>query len=141
MLVGEIPCDDQRLSAVQILVRRLKEGLPDVRTEAPDVSGRTAQVIRWMTKRDREHRYPSPALVVRDIDLIQAGRDPLGPSDGALPDGETPNTPATRVMPTAATSTSRTRLPSSWVLGCVLLGLATLAAGAAFAAFFLYWEA
>jgi hypothetical protein len=80
MLAGSVPFEDEdMLPALELMTKHIEEDLPDVRLARPSVSDATAQVVRGMTARKREERYPNPQTLVRDLELALAGKLPLGP--------------------------------------------------------------
>ena len=80
MLAGSVPFEDEEeLPALELMTRHIEEDVPDVRLERPGVSDATAQVVKWMTARAKEERYPDPHTLARDVDLVLAGQLPLGP--------------------------------------------------------------
>jgi serine/threonine protein kinase len=78
MLTGFLPLDDASISTAALIGRHVKEDVPDVRLYRP-VSDGTAQIVRGLSARKREERYPSPAAAVHDIERVQRGELPLGP--------------------------------------------------------------
>lgn len=86
MLTGVVPfSDDLDAKPMDVLLRHLEEDLPDPRLYRPDLSDGCAQIVRGLTARERERRYPTPLHVVRDIDLCLAGQQPLGAGAAELP--------------------------------------------------------
>ncbi len=86
MLTGMLPFSDREGEAtLELVVRHIEEDLPDPRIYAHAVSDGAAQIVRGMAARDRDKRYSSPLMVVRDIDLILRGGQPLSASDSVIP--------------------------------------------------------
>jgi serine/threonine protein kinase len=87
MLTGRTPyleTREENSTVIHVLSRRLTEELPSVKDLEGDVSEGTAKLVGGMTARKRESRYRSANDLVRDIDRILTGKQPLGP-DGVEP--------------------------------------------------------
>ncbi|MEZ6187692.1 MAG: serine/threonine-protein kinase [Planctomycetota bacterium] len=83
MLTGLIPFvgpDEKRPSVIEALTRRLSEELPDVRSVAPEVSERTAALLKGMVARRRQERYRTAAQVRENVARILAGEGVAEPS-------------------------------------------------------------
>lgn len=77
MLAAELPfCGD---SLVELLRSHLEEDCPDPREKNPEVGRETSKLLAFMAHRDRGQRYRSSGPLVRDIDLILAGKSIIGP--------------------------------------------------------------
>jgi serine/threonine protein kinase len=160
MLTGLVPfSDDDDAAPMDVIIRHLEEDLPDPRLYAHTVSDGAAQIVRGMTARDRASRYGSPAHVVRDIDLVLEGSQPLSSSDASLPQPLTAmveelRSSASRAIPPTVEAPApsapqpappRTTAPSSGGsrAGWIVLGLLTLVAfgtlGAWAALWIRYW--
>jgi serine/threonine protein kinase len=113
-LTGTVPFDEEdELPALELMTRHIEEDVPDVRIERPTIGDATAQVVRHMTARRKEDRYPSPAELVRDIELVLAGRLPLGPREVAAPIGPvTPTGPSGPAFDASSSSATTAALPS-----------------------------
>ncbi|MCO5170772.1 MAG: serine/threonine protein kinase [Planctomycetes bacterium] len=95
MLTGQVPFEEEdELPAIELMTRHIEEDVPDVRVVRPELSDAVAQVVKGMCARDVAQRYPDPQTLVRDLDLVLAGRLPLGPRVPASRSAEAPALPA-----------------------------------------------
>ncbi|MBX3472303.1 MAG: protein kinase [Planctomycetes bacterium] len=115
MLTGQVPFEDEdELPAIELMTKHIEEDVPDVRVVRPELSDGVAQVVKGMAARAREDRYPDPQALVRDIDLVLAGRLPLGPRGAERSSAEAPPLPASgsgRRKPLPAPPTPPTPTP------------------------------
>jgi eukaryotic-like serine/threonine-protein kinase len=70
LVTGRVPFTGKSQGA--ILVRHILEDVPDPRTVAPDVTEGTAAIVKRLTRKKREDRYPTPRDLVADIDRTLA---------------------------------------------------------------------
>ena len=83
MLTGLLPFvakDEKRPSVIEALTRRLSEELPDVRTVRPEITERTAKLLKGMVARRRQERYRDPKAVRDNVARILAGEGVATPS-------------------------------------------------------------
>lgn len=83
MLTGLLPFvakDEKRPSVIEALTRRLSEELPDVRTVRPEITERTAKLLKGMVARRRQERYRDPKAVRDNVARILAGEGVANPS-------------------------------------------------------------
>jgi serine/threonine protein kinase len=66
-------------SAMAILTHNITEDLPDPRSANPALSDDMVTLIRGLTARARNDRYPTPRFAVAEIEGILAGRAATGP--------------------------------------------------------------
>lgn len=76
MLTAQLPYQGETL--VEILTQHIQKDCPDPRALNPNVSEGCAQLVRDMTRRDQKLRYGHSDRLLRDIDLVLAGKRPMG---------------------------------------------------------------
>ena len=81
MLSGKQAFAEDGAPPIEIIVRHLKEELPDVRLANPQVSDNAAQLVRGLCARDVDQRYVNPSAALRDFTLVLDGHSPLGPGN------------------------------------------------------------
>ncbi len=74
MLTGGFPLTGD--TAVVTLMRHVQEDVPPVSSVEPRVTEATDLVVRVMTARDRDERYPDAATLVTDLDRVLKGQRP-----------------------------------------------------------------
>jgi serine/threonine-protein kinase len=75
MLTGEVPFHGE--TQVSVAMKHVREELPDVQRERPQVSATLAAVLDRMTDKDLEHRYGDIPSVIADLEealAIEAAR-------------------------------------------------------------------
>jgi eukaryotic-like serine/threonine-protein kinase len=75
MLTGEVPFHGE--TQVSVAMKHVREELPDVQRERPEVSATLAAVLDRMTDKDLEHRYADIPSVIADLEealAIEAAR-------------------------------------------------------------------
>jgi pSer/pThr/pTyr-binding forkhead associated (FHA) protein len=77
-LTAEFPFPGKEFIA--IATRHVNEDLPDPRELNEQVSGHTAQLLRWLSARDPEERYPTARAAHLDLARVLDGQEPLGPA-------------------------------------------------------------
>jgi len=70
LVTGRVPFTGKSQGA--ILVRHILEDVPDPRSLRPDLSQALADIVKRMTAKKPEDRYPSPAELVEDLDAALA---------------------------------------------------------------------
>lgn len=81
MLSGKQAFAEDGAPPIEIIVRHLKEELPDVRLANPQVSDNAAQLVRGLCAREVDQRYVTPSAALRDFTLVLDGHSPLGASN------------------------------------------------------------
>ena len=66
LVTGRVPFTGKSQGA--ILVRHILEDVPDPRSVAPDVTAETAAIVKRLTRKKREDRYPTPDDLIQDIE-------------------------------------------------------------------------
>ncbi len=95
LLTGKVPFEeDGTLPPLELMARHIDEDVPDVRLGNPRLSDATAALVRGMTTRDRDARYPSPAALVHDLDRVLGGTLPRGPKAAAAASADGRSAPA-----------------------------------------------
>ena len=116
MLVGDVPFHGE--NQVSVAMKHVREDMPDVKEERPEVSAGLAAVLDRMTDKDLQHRHPDAASVVADLEdalALEAARQ--GTSTGEA-------TAVIRTLPARA----RRRLPFRMRHSLPVLGIVALAA-------------
>src|ERR671927_520566 len=75
MLTGDVPFHGE--NQVSVAMKHVREDLPDIQRERPEVSATLAAVLDRMTDKDLEHRYPDIPSVIADLEealAIEAAR-------------------------------------------------------------------
>ena len=99
MLTGDVPFHGE--NQVSVAMKHVREDLPDVQLERPEVSARLAAVLDRMTDKDLAHRHPDAATLEADLeDALAAEASRTGTSTGEA-------TAVLRTLPAEA----RRRLP------------------------------
>jgi serine/threonine-protein kinase len=70
LVTGRVPFTGKSQGA--ILVKHILEEVPDPRTVLPEVSEGCALIVRKLTRKKRDDRYPTPADLIGDIDRALA---------------------------------------------------------------------
>jgi serine/threonine protein kinase len=109
MLTGKVPFVGERTNLVEVVRKRLESELPDPRLARPEVSFSTVEILRGLTARDRDDRYPFPSLVARDVERVLAGGDVLGAEDLRLGEEEPPLDRSRKTAPPPPQSDLETR--------------------------------
>jgi serine/threonine-protein kinase len=124
MLTGDVPFHGE--NQVSVAMKHVREDLPDVQVQRPEVSARLAAVLDRMTDKDLAHRHPDAATLEADLeDALAAEAARTGTSTGEA-------TAVLRTLPADA----RRRLPLRLRLRLPIL-LLLLMIGVAAAAIFL----
>ena len=76
-VTGAYPFDGD--NSLQVLTRKLNEEVPDPRTVDPRVSPAVAQLVGWLSARERDRRYRGARAAAEDLERVLAGMSPLGP--------------------------------------------------------------
>ncbi|HVE68908.1 MAG TPA: protein kinase [Solirubrobacteraceae bacterium] len=117
MLTGEVPFKGE--NQVAVAMKHVREALPDVQSERPEVSAALASVIDRATSKDLKRRYASDEELIADLEDALA----LETARAGSATGEA--TSVLRTLPPRA----RRRLPlrvvhPGWIAGAALLALA-----------------
>lgn len=138
LLTGRIPYDGE--SIVAVATRHVRDPVPNVREERPDISPRVDALIRRAMAKRPEDRFPSTDAMIGAIEACLADEVTRGRADdnGHAGDGETqvmaapaPSTPFFDPPTPERRRRGRRRFPSR-----LLAALAVLALGAALLAYF-----
>ena len=121
MLTGEVPFKGK--SSMDVALKHVREGLPDVQKRRSEVSAALAAVVEKATAKEMANRYPSASEMVRDLEEVLAYEAARGQTEGEA-------TAVLRQLPKAVLtkSSSRKRLARLLAFGVGILALA-LAAG------------
>ena len=89
LVTGKVPFDDE--SSMAIIAAHLSTPPPDPRSINPDVSSRTVKIIDKMMRKQKEDRYRSWDLVIRDTENAIASLSSQGKTTTmlAIPKGST----------------------------------------------------
>jgi eukaryotic-like serine/threonine-protein kinase len=68
MLTGEVPFKGD--SSMDVAVKHVREGLPDVRRRRPEISAALASAVERATAKDVEHRYRSASEMVGELEQV-----------------------------------------------------------------------
>jgi eukaryotic-like serine/threonine-protein kinase len=74
MLAGRPPFEG---SGSQVMRQHIVAELPDPRAYNKDIPERVVHVLERMMAKDREHRYLEPEELLKEIDRIRQGQDPM----------------------------------------------------------------
>jgi eukaryotic-like serine/threonine-protein kinase len=81
MLTGEVPYKGD--SSVDVAIKHVREGLPDVQKRRPQISAALAAVVERATAKEIANRYRSAAEIVRDLeDVLTYEAARTGTSEG-----------------------------------------------------------
>jgi tRNA A-37 threonylcarbamoyl transferase component Bud32 len=114
MLTGEVPFHGE--TQVSVAMKHVREELPDIQRERPEVSATLAAVLDRMTDKDLDHRYADIPSVIEDLEEALA----IEASRRGVATGE-----ATAVLRTLPARTRR-RLPFRMRHPISILGLLVL---------------
>jgi eukaryotic-like serine/threonine-protein kinase len=68
MLTGEVPYKGE--SSVDVAIKHVREGLPDVQRRRPEISAALAAVVERATAKEIANRYQSAGEMVRDLEEV-----------------------------------------------------------------------
>jgi serine/threonine-protein kinase len=131
MICGQTPYAGS--SAAVVMTRHLNDDVPNPRDVRPDLSPGIARLIERMMAKSREDRYQTPEALIKDIELVLAGKTPgavalaTGRSVVRAPAVVRPSArhrPGERTARLQAVRSGRTRLPA--LAGAAALALAGL---------------
>ncbi|RMG13388.1 MAG: hypothetical protein D6731_12165, partial [Planctomycetota bacterium] len=77
LVTGRVPFEAP--TPIAILTRHINEDVPDPRTVAPEVSEGVALLVRYLSARDREDRYPTARDAAQSIRRVLEGKPPSTP--------------------------------------------------------------
>jgi hypothetical protein len=66
MLAGEVPFSGD--SSINVAMKHVREGLPDIRARRPEISAALAAVVERATAKDIANRYPTVREMLRDLE-------------------------------------------------------------------------
>jgi serine/threonine-protein kinase len=118
MLTGEVPFHGD--SPVAVAMKHVREDIPDVQLQRPELSAATASVVDRAVAKDLARRYPDAASMVADLEdalALEASRS--GQATGEV-------TTVLRTLPgrTRRRLPWRMRHPARWAASLALIGLA-----------------
>jgi hypothetical protein len=119
MLTGEVPFKGK--SSVDVAIKQVREGMPDVQKRRPEISAALAAVVERATAKEVENRYRSASEMVRDLEHVltyEAAR--TGEAEGEA-------TAVLRELPGGLASRSRRRLVRLLAFALAALALAVAA--------------
>jgi eukaryotic-like serine/threonine-protein kinase len=70
MLTGEVPFKGD--SSMDVAIKHVREGLPDVQRRRPEISAALAAVVERATAKEVTNRYSSAGEIVRDLEEVLA---------------------------------------------------------------------
>jgi eukaryotic-like serine/threonine-protein kinase len=115
MLTGRVPFKGE--SPVAVAMMHVREEVPDVQLDRPEVSAATAAIVERAAAKDLERRYPDMASMIADMEealAIETAR--TGQTTGEVTAVlRTLHSPARRLLPW------RLRHPARWAVSLVLL--------------------
>ena len=115
MLTGQVPFSGD--SPVAVAMMHVREEVPDVQLERPNISAATAAVVERATAKELDRRYPDMASMILDMEEALA----LETTRAGQVTGEvtavlrTLDSPARRLLPW------RMRHPARWIVSLVLV--------------------
>jgi hypothetical protein len=74
MLVGRTPYVGS--SAAVVMTKHLNDEVPDPREERPELSMGCVRLVEKMMAKNRADRYQTPEELIKDLDLVMAGKSP-----------------------------------------------------------------
>jgi tRNA A-37 threonylcarbamoyl transferase component Bud32 len=118
MLTGDVPFHGD--SPVAVAMKHVREDIPDVQLQRPELSAATASVVDRAVAKDLARRYPDAASMVADLEEVLA----LEASRSGQATGEV--TTVLRTLPgrTRRRLPLRMRHPARWAASLALIGLA-----------------